>query len=153
MDIQYIPVSSDSDLSTIRSLLASENLPELDPGQCEAIIAAKNGNMIVGCAAIERHGDDGLLRSVAVHSAYRGHGLGRQLTRRMIIIAREQGYRQMYLLTTTADEYFGRFDFRPVSREEVAPEVRRSAEFTTSCPDSARVYRLNLSPDQKTPEQ
>lgn len=105
---------------------------------------ARDGGQLVGSAAIERYDDAGLLRSVAVDQGYRGQGLGAQLVGAALERARQEGLRSVYLLTTTAPEYFPRFGFRPVPRADVAQAVQESLEFTSACPASALVMRAEL---------
>lgn len=85
-----------------------------------------------------------LLRSVAVDATRRGEGFGHQLTQAALDLARARGLSQVYLLTTTAADFFPRFGFRVVARSEVDPAVRQSVEFTTACPASAVAMRADL---------
>ena len=106
----------------------------------EGIAAAINRQpdmVVVGCAAIEPYDGAGLLRSVAVAEPQRGTGLGMRLTEAAIRLAEARGIRALYLLTETAAGFFPRFGFRPIPRDEVAPAVRQSIEFTRACPASA----------------
>lgn len=50
----------------------------------------------------------------------------------------------MYLLTTTAENYFPAFGFRPVDRSAVPTELMASPEFQGACPASAIVMRKEL---------
>ena len=59
------------------------------------------------------------------------------MTERVLESARAAGLRRLYLLTTTAEDYFPRHGFRPVPRESASPEVRSSVEFRDACPASA----------------
>ena len=104
---------------------------------------------VVGVAGLEVHGADGVLRSVAVSPTRRGLGMGRSLTETVIRAARAAGLRRLYLLTTTAEEWFPRFGFRPIPRAEASAEVRRSVEFTEVCPDSAQAMVLDLEPEKE----
>jgi amino-acid N-acetyltransferase len=90
---------------------------------------------------MERYGDGGLLRSVAVAAAWRGSGIGRALVDRVLDEGRAAGIKDVYLLTTTAEHYFPRLGFACVSRDSVPAAVRASAEFTGACPASAVVMR------------
>jgi amino-acid N-acetyltransferase len=54
--------------------------------------------------------------------------------------------RALYLLTTTADEYFPAFGFERTTRDGVPDGVRATAEFQTACPASATVMRKRLEP-------
>jgi len=50
----------------------------------------------------------------------------------------------LYLLTTTAADFFPRCGFRRIARADVAPAVQQSVEFTTACPSSALVMARQL---------
>lgn len=100
---------------------------------------AEHEDRVVGLAGMERYGDAGLLRSVAVAPDWRGTGLGRALVERVLEDGRRAGVRPVYLLTTTAEDYFPRLGFARVSREAVPEAVRASVEFTSACPASAVV--------------
>ena len=102
---------------------------------------------MVGCAAVERYGDAGLLRSVAIAPAERGHRTGEALVRRCLADARAAGVGTLVLLTTTAEGYFPRFGFEVVDRALVPEAVRQSTEFRGACPASATVMRLVLIRD------
>jgi amino-acid N-acetyltransferase len=94
---------------------------------------------VVAVAGMERYGDAGLLRSVAVAREWQGSGIGRALVDRVLEDGRAAGVRDVYLLTTTAEHYFPRLGFACVGRETVPAGVRTSAEFTGACPASAVV--------------
>ena len=65
--------------------------------------------------------------------------------RRVLDHARERGVQDVYLLTTTAEDYFPRFGFRRVDRREVPAEVQASVEFRKACPGSAVAMRKSLA--------
>jgi amino-acid N-acetyltransferase len=132
-------------LDAVRQLLNTSRLPPdgLDASNCEVWVAEVNGR-IVGSAALERYDLDRLLRSVAVEEEARGQSIGRTLVDHAIAVARKSGARAIYLLTTTAEEYFPSFGFRRVAREEVPSTIRASREFRDLCPASAVVMVLSL---------
>jgi N-acetylglutamate synthase-like GNAT family acetyltransferase len=101
----------------------------------------EHGGAIVGAAAMERYGDAGLLRSVAVAPDWRGSGIARALVERVLDEGRAAGIREVYLLTTTAEHYFPRLGFACVDRGCVPAAVQASAEFTGACPASAVAMR------------
>ncbi len=107
-------------------------------------LAAYDGERVVGSAALELYREAALLRSVAVARRHRGHGLGQQLTRAALDLARQHGVNDVYLLTETATDFFPRFGFQPITRDAVPPSVQQSIEFTEACPDSALVMVLEL---------
>lgn len=132
------------DYMLIEELLADAGLP-LDGlnGHDNFRVLCRDGQ-IVGCAAIERYGKFGLLRSVALESRERRRGLGRQLVGEILQQARTDGIAELILLTTTAAPFFERLGFRVISREDVPESVRTSVEFQGACPASAAVLRLVL---------
>lgn len=134
-----------TDLPAIITLLAANKLP---PAGIEDLVpttlVAREGTVVVGSSALEPYGPCALLRSVAVDPARRGTGLGQQLTRAALDLARARGARTVYLITETAAGFFPRFGFTPIDREQVDPAVRRSVQFTEACPASALVMHLEL---------
>ncbi|HWG84602.1 MAG TPA: arsenic resistance N-acetyltransferase ArsN2, partial [Deinococcales bacterium] len=105
---------------------------------------AEDAGGLAGVAGLEQHGDTALLRSVTVREDQRGSGLGQRLTRHALDAARRRGARQVVLLTTTAGQFFPRFGFRVVTRDDVPQAVKQSVEFTGACPASATVMLLDL---------
>jgi N-acetylglutamate synthase-like GNAT family acetyltransferase len=137
------------ELAAMEALLASSSLPT--EGVAERLgdfLVAEAAGEVVGLAGLERHGPDGLLRSVAVSPSWRGRGLGVALTEGVLEHARTLGLRAVYLLTTTAEDYFPRHGFRRIERDAVPEGVASSAEFRELCPASAVVMTLELSPPQ-----
>jgi phosphinothricin acetyltransferase len=134
-----------SDLSSVLTLLAAVDLPVagIDAQLCGFAVATRNEE-IVGCAAIERHGDTGLLRSVAVHPLERGRATGGALVRHCIAEARRAKLSSLVLLTTTAEHFFPRFGFHTIPRDTAPAPVRNSVEFREACPASATTMQLHL---------
>jgi len=103
------------------------------------------GGEVVGGAAVERWGAAGLLRSVVVAEPLRGRGVGSLLVGAAIEAARAAGLDELYLLTETADDWFPRFGFAPVAREDLPAALGGSAELRGACPESAMAMRLALT--------
>lgn len=106
-------------------------------------IASEDG-MRVGVAGLELHGEHGLLRSVAVEDESKGEGYGTLICQHVLENARGLGVRDLYLLTTTAEDFFKRLDFEVVDRESVPPRIRGTTEFTELCPSSAVCMQKDL---------
>lgn len=139
-------LAATDDLPEILALLEASKLPT--DGLTDHIgttIVARAEGKIVGCAAVEVYGPAGLLRSVAVDTRRRGEGLGHQLTEAALDLARARGVQRVYLLTTTAGDFFPRFRFRKIDRKEMDPALERSAELRGACPASAVAMRADLS--------
>jgi uncharacterized membrane protein YbaN (DUF454 family)/N-acetylglutamate synthase-like GNAT family acetyltransferase len=127
-----------ADLPAIRALLVALGLPTADVGaEGQLFLVARAQGTLVGCVALEPHGGDVLLRSLAVTPERQGSGIGRELHLRALARARARGLRTAYLLTTTAEEFFAREGYTRVDRREVPAAVRASAEFTALCPATA----------------
>ncbi len=97
----------------------------------------RDGGRIVGAAALEHHGADGLLRSVVVGESLRGTGLGRRLTQAALDAADSAGLRSVRLLTETAPDFFAHLGFERFDRAQAPPAIAASEEFAVACPDSA----------------
>ena len=135
-----------NDLAQVERTLRQAELPVDGLGDQfgDAYAIAEAGDDIIGVEGIEVHGDDGLLRSAAVVPAWRGKGVGDALTRNRIDWARDHGLHALYLLTTTAGDYFPRFGFKQVDRDIAPDAVRRSREFSEACPSTALFMTLSL---------
>jgi amino-acid N-acetyltransferase len=145
MNVQ-IERASAADEASILQLLLDAGLP-ID-GLVEhlnAAFVARDGAAIVGCSAVELYADGALLRSVAVAPAARGRGVGQRLTEAAVTLAQSAGVPAVYLLTTSAESYFPKLGFGPVTREQVPASVRQSVEFRSACPASAVVMRKALN--------
>ncbi len=134
-----------SDLPTVLRLLVDLKLPTagVDDSWSEFTVAEADG-ALVGLAGVERYAEGVLLRSVAVHPAWRSSGLGRALVEGVLDRAARAGSRDAYLLTTTAEHYFPRLGFRAIARADVPTSVQQSVEFREACPGSAVVMRRSL---------
>jgi amino-acid N-acetyltransferase len=131
-----------SDYDVVASLLEREHLP-LDGlrQHFEDGFVARDGSRIVGCSAVEVYDGGALLRSVVVDAEYRGSGVGGDLTQAAVQLARGRLAPAIYLLTTTAESFFRKFNFEIVDRADVPTGVLTSAEFTHACPSSAIIMR------------
>jgi amino-acid N-acetyltransferase len=133
-------------LSDVLELVQRSGLPidGLADHLGDALVARTEKNVVVGCVALELYQQAALLRSLAVNPSFRNHGLGRKLTQAALRLARTRQASTVYLLTTTAEQFFPQFGFEPISRDEVPKDVRQSVQFTSACPQSARVMRKVL---------
>lgn len=133
------------DLPDVLALLRQCEL--LETGVAEALAGfriARSKGTLVGCAGLESYGDVGLLRSVAVLGAARRSGLGTKLVEAVAAAARARGLSQLFLLTTTAGDFFERRGFSSVPRSAVPASVAESWEFRVGCPQTALVMRHEL---------
>lgn len=123
----------------VRQLLAEAELPSADltAGHLEHFFGCGAENAPRGVVGLEIHGSDALLRSLAVAPAARGRGCARALVARAERHAREQGASHLYLLTTTAADFFARLGYKKVGRDRAPEAIRATGEFSTLCPVSS----------------
>lgn len=135
-----------NDAHAIRDLIAATGLP-LDGFESQfpaGYAVFEPDGTVRGVAGLEVHGDAGLLRSVAVHASWRGAGVGRALSLDRLKVAQTRGLRCVYLLTTTAPDFFEHLGFQRVLRDSAPVTVQRAPEFATVCPASAVCLALPL---------
>jgi len=135
------------DLAAVRQLLSASGLPldGVDENFGGFIVAEENDG-IAGVIGLERYGPAALLRSAAVSPDSRNSGVGHRLVSELLDRAAADGVREVYLMTTTAEEYFPRFGFERSTRARVPKAVRESREFQGACPDTAVVMKRVLAP-------
>lgn len=134
-----------SDYEAVCALLSGAGLPLAGlPPDLPHFIVAEHGGRIAAAAGMESYGSAVLLRSVVVDASIRGTGMGQRLVERVLDSARASGARDVFLLTTTAAEWFPRFGFVAADRADVPEAMRASAEFRGACPASASLMRLPL---------
>ena len=126
--------------ATVKFLLVAAQLPVADLclSKLEHFIVARNADgALIGAVGLEPFGEVGLLRSLVVHTSRRGGGLGQALTRQLENGALKLGVRSMYLLTTTAADFFPKLGYRAIERAEVPEAIAATEEFKNICPASA----------------
>ena len=140
-----IDAARERDLPAVRDLLTRQHLP-LDgvDEHVGTMVVARDGGGVVGAAALELYADGALLRSVVVDPAVQGQRLGQRLTQAALALAQMRGATTVFLLTTTAEDYFPRFGFERIARADVPASVQTSVEFRSACPASAVVMRKQL---------
>ena len=138
--------ATSADLESVLELLRRSNLPleGVEASSMADFVVAESEGMIVGVAGLELYRQSALLRSVAVEENWRGSGVGHALIDRALSRTQEQGIHDVFLLTTTAREYFPRFGFACIEREAVPEPMQASAEFQGACPDTAVCMRKTL---------
>jgi amino-acid N-acetyltransferase len=154
MDLAFSlrPAVSD-DLPVVRVLLQraklTENHVESQFGSQFVVATADATGEVVGAAGIECYGDSGavsgLFRSAVVDDRWRGGGIGAALTRNRIAWAEQQQLQALYLLTQTAADYWPKFGFVRIARDDAPPALQQAHEWTSGCPASAVAMRMAVA--------
>jgi len=126
------------DESEVIRLLSACQLPiEGITPHLHHFILARSQSTIIGVIGLELYERVALLRSMAVASDFRRTGIGTALYERMLAHAHTLNIRALYLLTTTAGDFFTRRGFVVMERNLAPDALRSSVEFRKLCPDSA----------------
>lgn len=127
-----------AEIPAIKELLRASGLPheDVDPARQDLIVAVRKQE-ILGCIGVEKYGEHGLLRSLAVGESCRGKGLGTELVEKLIAHSRAGGVKELYLLTLTADRFFENLEFSRLDREAVPAAIGQTTEFESICPVSS----------------
>lgn len=137
--------AGESRLDDVERLLAESGFPADDvrSGPAEFYVASA-GDGVVGAGGLELYGDAGLLRSVAVREAERGSGIGTTICEQLEETARTEGVEVLYLLTTTAADFFAARGYEEVERAGAPPTIQETAQFEELCPATAVCMRTRL---------
>ena len=131
---EVVPATAD-DRRAVERLLADAALPVDGLGDqfpAGYAIVRGDGGGVVGVAGLETFGRAGLLRSVAIAPGTRTMGVGHALVADRLAAARRAELDGVYLLTTTAADYFSRFGFVRIDRAALPPALSASAELGAS---------------------
>ena len=98
------------------------------------LVAQQQDDTVIGAIGIEVKQNVGLLRSLVVHPHHRKCGLGTMLVNKLESLAKENGVNALYLLTTTAADFFLGLGYRVTLRESVPKHIADTEEFKNICP-------------------
>ncbi len=135
------------DLTAIVELLTACGLPasDLSAAHLADFFVATANDRLIGVAGVEQLERVGLLRSLAVAPDYRSAGVAHRLVTACEERAKSlHGISDLYLLTTTAADYFLQRGYREVPRASVPGGVAAHPQFLGLCPASARCLAKNL---------
>lgn len=140
--------ANSSDWHDVEALLVSRGLPVAGARDhlAEFVVGRDDGAALAGVAGLEVHAGVGLLRSVAVRANASNKGLGSQLTLAIVNRAKALGLPAIYLLTTTAAEFFERHGFERIPRSALPAALGASRELQDACPASATAMRRRVEP-------
>ena len=138
-----------SDLQSIQSLLAHYDLPTADcAAHLRTFLVIEDEQKVIAVGGYEVSGDNGLIRSFAVHPDFKGQGLAELIFHALKEQAQKSNLAKFYLLTTTASSYFERLGFIRCERDQVPAEIKATDQFSSLCPASATTMVLPLVGDR-----
>jgi amino-acid N-acetyltransferase len=134
------------DLPALTRLLEGCGLPtsDLTEEHLRYFIILGQAGRVAGCIGMEVSGQDALLRSLAVDSMMRGEGYGNRLLQLMEERARDEGVQRLYLLTTSAADFFEHQGYARIDRADVPESIRNTPQFSGICPASAACLYKSL---------
>ncbi|WP_409526182.1 arsenic resistance N-acetyltransferase ArsN2 [Nitrincola sp. MINF-07-Sa-05] len=120
----------------VENLLSSAGLPvaDLRDGCQLQLFGVRSDDQIIGLIGIESHGTVGLLRSLVVIDTHRKGGYGQALVTQAEAWACRNGMETLYLLTTTASDFFARHGYVEASRSQAPDSIVGTAQFAGLCP-------------------
>lgn len=136
---------ADGALSYVETLLEENDLPTADVrSESARFLVATVDDARVGVGGLEQYGSDALLRSVVVERSARGEGIGTALCDALESTATDRGVDALYLLTTTAADFFAVRGYDEIDRADAPEAIRNTTEFADLCPSSATCMRRSL---------
>jgi amino-acid N-acetyltransferase len=146
MELHYKLINDTESFEAFRSLLKASELPADDLDfKKDLLVGYYEGDELVGTGGLEIYGPYALLRSLSVKLGIRGKAVGTTITEYLLQEAKKKKLKGIYLLTETAHDFFLKKGFQDVPRDRVPEEVKRSAEFSKLCPQSAAVMGVEIS--------
>ncbi|PKO37906.1 MAG: GNAT family N-acetyltransferase [Betaproteobacteria bacterium HGW-Betaproteobacteria-6] len=138
------PVSS---IKEVAALLAENALPIADISDTSPpqFFGIRDGGALVAVVGLELHQPFGLLRSLAVRSSCRKRGLGRELVSFAESWSAAHGVASLFLLTTTAEQFFLRLGYLRASRDHAPSVIQETSQFSCLCPASSAFLAKHLS--------
>lgn len=138
--------SSTEQLDKIKLLLAACELPtsDLAPSSAMVFFTLHADNKLAGVIGLEIHDTVALLRSLAVAPAQRKHDLGKSLVKFAEAYAEKHDIESLYLLTTTAEDFFSKLGYSIASREKAPSSIKATSQFSGLCPSSSAFMSKRL---------
>ena len=121
-DILYRPATAD-DSAAIKSLIHLVRINPMSLDWERFLLASTPDGELVACGQIKPHSEGTLeLASIAVHPAWRGRGLAREIIQRLVA----DSPRPVYLTCRSdLEPFYIKFGFRSLAPAELTPYFRR----------------------------
>lgn len=143
---EYKIIVADAGLRpAVLALLKENDLPVTDLDEKKPLFACIDHQKLVGTGGLELFRDCALLRSISIRKDLQRKGLGSFIVGELEKVVMQRGMNCLYLLTTTAQDFFAARGYEKIDREEAPAEIKDTAQFSSICPSSAVVMRKFLS--------
>lgn len=126
-------------------LLEENDLPISDIDDSKSLFAIVYNDKVVGTGGLEFFDDCALLRSISIRKDFQGQGWGKFVVDELEKICRERNIDLLFLLTTTAKDFFVKQGYEMLNRNDAPLSIKNTSEFSTVCSSSAILMRKEIS--------
>lgn len=142
--MNIVPASQNS-FSAAIALLKKNNLPTEDLDSGKQLFVVEEGDEVIATIAVEYDYNNALLRSLSVSEEKRRTGIGAELVRFVEDYVAEQGVQNIFLLTTTASQFFSIRGYQIVDRSNVPDFIKNTKEYSFICASSSILMKKDLA--------
>ena len=133
-----VPALDEDHEAIVRMLDAMDmRTSDLTPAMLRDFLLQREEGRVAGVVGLEIMGEVALLRSLAVDENGRHRGLGSALVHAAEHHVWERGVRRLFLLTTTAADFFAHRGYQAIDKSQAPAPIRGTAQFSTLCPASS----------------
>ncbi|MEO6539477.1 MAG: arsenic resistance N-acetyltransferase ArsN2 [Ferruginibacter sp.] len=128
----------------VLQLLQAQKLPVADINEASLLYLLLDEDRAIGTAGLDIFDDCAMLRSVSVIAGVQRKGYGSSANIQIEKLAKESGINCMYLITTTAKEFFEHQGYCVIERETAPDAIKQTAQFSGLCPSTAVVMKKRI---------
>lgn len=146
-DISPTPVIQpliEENYSDVIALLQSEELPtdDLSEENLNQFLGIYSTNKkLIGVVGLEAFPPFAMLRSLVINRNFRGKGYAQALVKAIENRVTKNAIPSLFLLTTTAEDFFQKSGYKKIERSEVPIQIKKSSQYSSLCPSSAVCMR------------
>jgi 4-nitrophenyl phosphatase len=140
-----VRAASGPDLPHIATMLHHGGLPAgAARERLGRTMVAETDRKPIATASWEQFDGTGLLRSVAVQPEVRRAGAGTVVVAATLKRMLQDGVRDVYLVTESAERFFAACGFKTIEREDLPEEIKKHPQLVRECPASAPAMHLRF---------
>jgi amino-acid N-acetyltransferase len=141
--MNIVPASQNSFTAAI-DLLKKNNLPTEDINPGTQLFVIEDNDSVIGTVAVEYDFNVALLRSLSVAKEKRNSGIGETLVEFIEGYVQKQGVLCIYLLTTTAENFFLKRGYKKIDRKEAPEFIKNTKEYSILCSASSSLMKKEV---------